>query len=208
MKSLVGSGLTVQVDATAPSVSFTSCPSTVYLGSVATASWAATDEHSGVVAPASGTIPLDTTSVLGNPKTVPAPIAYDNVGHASNQATCTYSVIYNWAGFFQPIDNLPTLNSVKAGSAIPTKFSLGGNQGLGIFQTGYPKSYRINCDSSAYEDAIESTVTAGGSSLTYDATANQYVYVWKTEKSWAGTCRQLDVMLIDGTHHYANFKFK
>jgi hypothetical protein len=33
------------------------------------------------------------------------------------------------------------------------------------------------------------------------------VYVWKTEKSWAGSCRQLNVRLIDGTEHKANFRF-
>jgi hypothetical protein len=36
---------------------------------------------------------------------------------------------YNFSGFFQPVDNLPTLNIAKAGSAIPVKFSLGGDQG-------------------------------------------------------------------------------
>jgi len=45
---------------------------------------------------------------------------------------------YDFAGFFQPIDNLPTLNGVKAGSAVPVKFSLGGNHGLDI----------LNCDPS------------------------------------------------------------
>jgi len=35
-----------------------------------------------------------------------------------------------------------------------------------------------------------------------------YVYVWKTDKSWARTCRQLVVKLDDGTSHRANFSFK
>jgi hypothetical protein len=56
-------------------------------------------------------------------------------------------------------------------------------------------------------DGIEETVTAGGSSLSYDAATETYNYVWKTEKSWAGTCRQLTVKLVDGTSHYANFQF-
>ncbi len=38
-------------------------------------------------------------------------------------------------------------------------------------------------------DAIEQTVTAGNSTLTYEATAQQYVYVWKTDKAWPGTYR-------------------
>jgi len=33
------------------------------------------------------------------------------------------------------------------------------------------------------------------------------VYVWKTNKAWAGTCRQLDVQLSDGTDHLADFEF-
>ena len=36
---------------------------------------------------------------------------------------------------------------------------------------------------------------------------DQYTYVWKTNKAWAGTCRQLVVKLDDGTYHRANFNF-
>jgi hypothetical protein len=127
-------------------------------------------------------------------------------GTGSN--TTTHVVIFNWSGFFQPVDNLPVFNQVKAGSAIPVMFGLGGNKGLNIFAAGYPQSKKIACDSSAPLDDIEQTVTAGGSSLSYDPLANLYNYVWKTDKSWAGTCRQLIVKLIDGTFQYANFKFK
>ena len=56
-------------------------------------------------------------------------------------------------------------------------------------------------------DAIEETSTAN-SGLTYDPITNQYKYNWKTPKSYAGSCYQLDVKLIDGTSHKANFKFK
>jgi hypothetical protein len=51
-------------------------------------------------------------------------------------------------------------------------------------------------------------VTAGSSSLSYDATTDHYTYVWKTKKEWANTCRQLVVTLNDGsTPHLANFEF-
>src|SRR6185503_11562768 len=55
---------------------------------------------------------------------------------------------YSLVGFFSPVDNPPTLNVVKAGAAIPVKFSLGGNQGLGVMAAGYPSSKAIACDSS------------------------------------------------------------
>ena len=122
-------------------------------------------------------------------------------------ATACTSAFFNFSGFLQPVDNLPALNQVKAGQGIPVKFSLGGDQGLNILESGSPSSVKIVCDGSAAIDAIEQTVTAGGSSLSYDASTNIYIYVWKTDKSWAGTCRQLMVTLTDGTVHEAQFKF-
>jgi len=135
-------------------------------------------------------------------------VTFTATDNADNWATktCDYGVIYKWTGFFRPVDNLPVLNAAKAGSAIPIKFSLNGNQGLGIFAASYPKSAVIACDSTAAVDAIEETVTAGSSSLSYDPLADQYVYVWKTEKTWTG-CRQLVVKLVDGMEYRANFKF-
>ena len=38
------------------------------------------------------------------------------------------------------------LNTAKAGSAIPVKFSLGGDKGLAILTDGYPKATKIACD--------------------------------------------------------------
>ena len=138
-------------------------------------------------------------------------IKYNQAGNANYnpalEVTQYTNVIFNFTGFFRPVDNLPVLNIVKAGSAVPVKFSLNGNQGLNIFATGYPVSVSMSCTTTDLYDYIEETVTAGGSSLSYDASANQYVYVWKTEKSWAGSCRQLVVKLSDGTYHRANFNF-
>jgi subtilisin family serine protease len=134
--------------------------------------------------------------------------ASDSLGNTSTLST-TYSVGFAFTGFFAPVDNLPVLNSIKAGQAVPVKFSLGGDYGLGIFMAGYPKSQQIPCDSTALVDGVEETVTAGASSLTYDAGTDRYHYVWKTPKTWqAGTCRQLVVKFVDGTTRHANFKIK
>jgi hypothetical protein len=114
---------------------------------------------------------------------------------------------YDFQGFFSPVDNEPTYNQAKAGSAIPVKFSLSGDQGLDIFEADYPKSQETKCNSMAQLDGIEETATAGSSSLSYDATTDQYTYVWKTEKAWSDSCRQLVILLDDGTFHRANFQF-
>ena len=196
-----------KVDRKGPSVTLT-CPSSPVLkGSSATASWSASDGGSGLVGPSSGTISLDTSWVGSQTASVPAGFKTDDVGNGSDAASCNYSVVFNWRGFFQPIDNLPTLNKAKAGSTIPVKFSLTGNQGLSIFMSGYPSSRDVACGSTANADLIEQTITAGGSSLQYDATADQYVYAWKTQSGWSGTCRTLTVKLVDGTVHQANFFF-
>lgn len=129
---------------------------------------------------------------------------------SGNTSTCTFkvSVRYLFAGFFSPISNPPMLNLVKAGSAIPVKFSLSGNKGLSIMAAGYPASGVISCNSNDPVAEVTETSTAGNSSLNYDAASDRYHYVWKTESAWANTCRQLVVKLNDGTEHRANFKFK
>ena len=164
----------------------------------------ATDSCSSSVSvassPASGSLfPVGTTTVNAT--------ADDGNG---NTASCSFTVtvLYNFTGFFQPVANPPTFNLVNAGRAVPVKFSLSGDKGLNIFAPNSPSSGPVACNSS--DDAVNfvETVTAGGSSLSYDASSDQYVYVWKTESSWAGTCRQLVVQLNDGSVHTAYFKFK
>jgi hypothetical protein len=131
--------------------------------------------------------------------------AYEDIYAVSFQRPVVAD-LYEFAGFFQPVDNNPAVNKAKAGSAIPVKFSLGGDRGLDIFALGYPLTRAGTCDLTG-SDLIEETVTAGGSSLTYDPVTAQYTYVWKTNKAWAGTCRQLVVGLNDGTTHTAWFNF-
>jgi hypothetical protein len=115
---------------------------------------------------------------------------------------------YSFGGFLQPVDALPTLNSLKAGAAVPAKFSLGGDFGLDIFAAGYPKSQAVACDSTAPVDGVEQTTSAGASGLAYDPASGLYTYVWKTDKGWAGSCRQLVLSFADGTIAHANFKLK
>lgn len=114
---------------------------------------------------------------------------------------------YDFTGFYSPIENLPAVNAAKAGSSIPVKFSLGGDQGLSIFAAGSPSSAPIACGGDT-PGADVGTETAGASTLSYDPTTDTYTYVWKTEKAWAGTCRVLTVALNDGSSRSAQFYLK
>ena len=114
--------------------------------------------------------------------------------------------VYDFTGFFPPISNPPSLNKRNAGANVPVKFSLGGNQSLGVLETGYPVSQQIDCNTLAPIGATEPTNSDTG--LTYDPASDRYQYDWKTKKEWEGTCRQLIVRLDDLTDHIAYFIFK
>lgn len=193
----------VKRDATPPVVSVTGVTNgtTYTLGSVPAASCSTTDSQSGVATAAS----LSTSGGPVGSVKVTCSGGTDNAGNTAS-ASLTYNVQYAWTGFFQPIDN-GALNRVKGGSAVPVKFSLGGNQGLNIFAAGFPKSGVIVCNANAPVDTIEETVTAGSSTLAYDAASGQYIYVWKTDKTWTNGCRQLVLQLSDGTTRTAIFQF-
>jgi uncharacterized repeat protein (TIGR01451 family) len=127
---------------------------------------------------------------------------------AGNSSECKFNITvrYNFTGFFSPVANPPTLNAVNAGKAVPVKFSLSGDKGLNIFAAGNPYSVTLNCDTNDPGVDVAETLNAGGSSLSFSG--DTYIYVWKTQSSWAGTCRQLVITLNDGSVHTANFKFK
>jgi Tol biopolymer transport system component len=159
------------------------------------------DANPAVIAvPASGSqFSVGTTTVSITATDASGNVARDNF---------TVTVLYNFAGFFQPVDNLPLVNVAAAGSGIPVKFSLSGNKGLNIFAPGFPASQAIACTSGTLVSPIDETTAARANSLTYAAGTDRYLYVWKTEKTWRGTCRQLIVRLNDGTPHIANFQFR
>jgi uncharacterized repeat protein (TIGR01451 family) len=200
------------VDNTPPTIS---CPSniTVYLPLHSTATSAVVTYTAPVGTDNCGG--ATTTQTAGLPSGASFPVGtttntFTVTDASNNTASCSFTVtvLYDFTGFFSPVNNLPTLNSVNAGRAIPVKFSLSGNKGLNIFAVNSPQSGVIPCNTSAQVTDLTDTVTAGGSSLSYDSGSDQYNYVWKTDSAWAGTCRQLVVTLNDGSTHSANFKFK
>ncbi len=104
-------------------------------------------------------------------------------------------------GFLSPIGS--GVNSAQANSAVPVKFSLGGDYGMNVIASGYPISTPVNCTTLAPTGPSQATQAA--EPLVFED--GQYKYVWKTKKPWAGTCRLLEIKLVDNTVHTALFQF-
>lgn len=67
---------------------------------------------------------------------------------------------------------------------------------------------RVDCGSGdAIGDAVPAD-TPGASRLTYSADDGRYHYVWKTERAWTGTCRNLILGLDDATNHELRFALR
>lgn len=115
---------------------------------------------------------------------------------------------FAFSGFLAPVDPAPAVNVMVAGRSVPMKFSLGGDFGLNILQEGSPTSVPVACDTGAPVAEVETTTTAGSSSLSYDVASRTYTYVWKTDKAWADSCRMFELTLTDGSKHTAVFKYR
>jgi hypothetical protein len=128
-----------------------------------------------------------------------------------NTATGTFTVTvsFHWNGFFAPVDNDGVLNIVKGGQTVPLKWNVPDGSGGWISSLDVVQSLsavETTCSSSATVDVLEVTAT-GGTSLRYDATAQQYIHNWQTPKA-AGNCYRVSVTLTDGSTHSALFKTK
>jgi hypothetical protein len=112
-----------------------------------------------------------------------------------------------FSGFLPPLGGDTQQN---AGSVIPVKFSVGADLGLNIFAPGTLFSRQINCSPNACGANVgigpfEPTESVGGG---FRITDGQYHYDWKTDKAWAGTCRELEVILLDGRRFRTKIRFQ
>jgi hypothetical protein len=103
-------------------------------------------------------------------------------------------------GFLPPLG----IFSHQAGSTIPVRFSFGLDLGLGILAPGSPVSRQVNCSTGAGIGPLEPTQSAQG--LRFNDFL--YHYNWSTSSAWAGTCRELDVIIRDGRHFKTKVRFR
>jgi hypothetical protein len=199
-------------DRTAPSIVFTNpTDGAVYtLGQKVLAGYACADEPNGSgVASCEGTLPvgarLDTSRVGAKTFTVRTS---DGAGNAATQ-TVSYSVVYDFDGFLWPLVNPPRMNRWKAGLPVPVRFSLGSYRGSVPVAAGYPKVAPVSCGEDAQAAGSEKARGSWKKRSLHSSRRGgwTYMFVWKTEKNWAGGCRQLVLKLDDGTFHRVDVQF-
>ena len=150
-------------------------------------------------------------------------VSFDNIfkgGIGEVTAVIGNCDLYDFSGFYRPVQNYPAMNAVflpgaaappvnavRAGYLVPVTFSLHGFQGTKVLAAGFPQSRAIPCGVAAPRTTLEPTASFAHLGLVYLRKTDTYTYIWKTDAAWAGTCRQLVVTLADGTTHVANFMF-
>jgi len=113
---------------------------------------------------------------------------------------------YRFVGFFSPIENLPVINEANGGRTIPVKWRLVDSNGLPVTSLNSFTSL-ASASISCSADRADAFEEVNGTGLRYDADTSQFIYNWKTDKSWVG-CRLLQLTLSDGTRSYAKFQFR
>jgi hypothetical protein len=194
------------VDRTAPAIEL-SAPvdgATYERGQRVVAAYYCTDQKGG-----SGVATCEGTVASGAPIDTSRPGVYsfqvrtaDVAGNAGSR-TVTYNVGYHFDGFLKPVDNLPNANRWKAGVPVQIRFSLDGYQGARPEAAGYPQSVRCGGgDADVVARAAKKRPV-----FHYERRSDRYTLLWKTDRKWAGSCRDFVLKLDDGTVHTARFQF-
>lgn len=202
----------VNIDKTNPAITITTPPDgAIYvLNAPVNSAFGCTDSLSGVDS-CTGTVvngaPVDASSVGDKAFTVSS----DDVADNQSSVTHHYAVQYVFSGFGSPVGPMPMVNVMKAGRTVPVKYSLRDANGAFISNLASFESlmsWPAACDAGSPSGMIEDADSAGNTAIRYDAAANQFIFNWKTDASWAGTCRALTLTLNDRTEHLAMFRFQ
>jgi hypothetical protein len=127
--------------------------------------------------------------------------------NAAPDAIQTFSISYNFEGFFRPVDN-GVLNIAKAGQAIPLKWRLTDAYGVPVLDltTWKITVETYNCALGTTTDALEQYAT--GSSGLQNLGDGYYQINWKTPTAFANSCKTMKLDIGEGIFRTALFQFK
>jgi hypothetical protein len=119
---------------------------------------------------------------------------------ASTTVWHTYRVVYDFSGFDTPVDANGAMADAKAGEAVPLKFTLDGDRGLGVVTS-------VTWRTASCADWAPGSQQAATAQLSYSASSGRYLDTVSTAKTWKGSCRLLVLELADGTQHSVRVSF-
>jgi hypothetical protein len=137
--------------------------------------------------------------------------ASNNVG-ADVCVTLTGQSIYKFGGFKPPI-RPGVVNMANAGRTVPVKWK------LTLTADGSPvsdptsitaiKSYAVDCTSLTGDSSTAIVEKSPGKSGLRYLNGGNWIFNWKTDKSYSGTCRNLFILFSDGSlSPEVTFQFK
>jgi hypothetical protein len=142
--------------------------------------------------------------------------ATDVAGRTSSDSVSVTRTCVTLTGFYSPVD---ASNIAKAGQGVPFKWNAYNGAAISVADeitstSGFVvSSMKVSCELLGTGDAVPAADDAGASGIRYDffetptATAQgQFVFVWKTLKDWANTCRVFEVS-HSGVELTAFFRF-
>jgi serine protease AprX len=149
---------------------------------------------------------LTTQPVCASTATQTSPVGVYTItcsGAAADNYDFTYidgtlTILYNFTGFFQPVDNLPMLNTANSGRAIPLKWRITDAFGNPVTNLASINLTAVTfaCPLGSTSDQLEEYTT--GSSGLLNQGNGYYQFNWSTPKTYASSCKTLKLDLGEG----------
>jgi hypothetical protein len=203
---------TLNIDRTPPAltVAWPAGGAVFLLNAQAWASYACADTLSGL-ASCAGSVAngaaIDTSSPGTKSFVVNAADRADNTA----SITAVYAVQYAFSGLGSPLQGAPPVaHTVRPGRVVPVKYSLRDANGSSIDDLRSfisLSSSAVPCGTTSPGPSPEPAASTGVG-LHYDSAGEQFIFNWRTDAGWGGTCRMLQLTLADGTSHLALFQFQ
>jgi hypothetical protein len=174
----------------------------VEVGTAVEVDFSCSDEGGSELASCEGSVPdegyLDTSAVG------PASVTVRARDNAGNETVVSHGVEVAYEFSWEVVG--PRGWGVwRAGKPLRVRFSLNGAHGRDAVQS--IDVAEVECGAGEQPAAGEPARIVKGLDVRYRPLLDAYVFLWRTERAWAGSCRQLILGLDDGSVRRGDFRF-